>query len=265
MANANRSEAEITTESALFDHLESQGHQIDRVDREVEDAPDSVFRLNDITVACDCTQIPPARIFKWVHTQFEHESPDPNAAAVVWPEEPHSWVANAIEDKRHKVRGYRGSADADEVWLLIHTPIRDTQIFVRGRVNWEAQMLRFGASSVDHDFDRVFFWEPQSGVQQICPLRQPVERVEFDFSNGYPACSFCLVGGFEFTTTEEGEQPRRYEYEIVEPDQIRVPPMDPEFKQHEPHVQIYKYKVELVAKAHSADISITPIPYDEVE
>lgn len=265
MSRPNRRKEEIVTESALLNDLREGGHKVEKVDREIEENPDSAFRVDDITVACDCTQIPPHRIFKWVHTQFEHDSPAPNAATVVWPEEPHSWVREAIDNKLHHAEGYRANVEADEVWLLIHTPIRDSQIFVRGKVNWEAQMLRFGASSIDHNFDRIYFWEPRSGVQQIYPPRQPVERVEFDFSKGYPARSFCLFGGFKFTTPEEGEPPRKYEYEIVEPDQIRVPPIDPEFKRHEPDVQIYKYKVEIVAKPHSYESSVTRIPYDAAE
>lgn len=263
MTRSNPTDAELRMKEVILDHLHTSDPDAAVLDRDPEDKPDLAFRYQGATVACECVQIPPASVFQWLHRQISSEPDGPYCHAVVWAEEPHSWVHEAVSSKAPKVKDYRRAVAADSVWLLVHTPIEDRQFFVRGDFSWEAQMLRHGASCADHEFDRVLFWEPRSGLQEIHAPGQSSPPVRFDFTDGYPSRSFVGFGGFPFTTPSEGEPPKTYEYAPIDPRIIIVPPVDPEYAKHEPRFRNRSYKVTIVAHPDRADSSVEIIWADQ--
>jgi hypothetical protein len=230
------------------------GRDLEFVARTSEDKPDFLFLLSGQLVACEAVQIPPSEVFQYVHKRL-HECPNDRAIGtrVTWPEEPHSWVAAAVQKKRSKIVAYKRETGAQQCWLLVHAPIEDSQVFIRGDFAWERQMLRFGASSVPSGFDRVLFWEPKSGMQFIHRHGENHRPVKFDLTNGYPSRSFTLFSA-PFTTTAKGEPPRDYDYGEIEVRDIFVPPIDKQFVGLQPAGRLWRYKLRITAYDDHAEM-----------
>lgn len=253
MTRINPTLEEVLLETKMLDHLRKRGFEVEVVPRKSKDKPDLAFVVDGKVVACECVQIPPSRIFRWMHKRIAATTPDqPYCHAVVWAEEPHSWVRDAISKKNSKLRSYKVAIGADLTWLLIHTPIADTQTFVRGDFSWKSQMLRYGACSEKNDFDEILSWEPISGIQSIFRPCQITPKFTIDFSLGYPSRNFVQFGGLPFTTTREGEPEVIFEYAPIEPIVIQIPPIDPEYKQHTFKFRRRRYVVKIIAGATEA-------------
>lgn len=223
------------------------GQEFEFVEREIEDKPDFLFSLSGRAVACEAVQVPPSEVFQYVKKHLQ-KCPDDRAIGtrVTWAEEPHSWIASAVKAKRSKIASYKRETGAQLCWLLVHAPVEDSQFFVRGRFAWERQMLRFGASSIASDFDRILFWEPRSGMQFIHKRGEKHLPVKFDLANGYPSRSFTVFSA-PFSTTAKGEPPREYYYDEIEVRDIFVPPMDKQFDGLEPAGRLWRYRLKVVA------------------
>src|SRR5690606_15985736 len=117
MTRSNPTDAELLMEEVLLDHLRASDPDAEVLSRETEDKPDLAFRDRGRTLACECVQIPPASVFQWVHRRISSPPERPYCHAVVWAEEPHSWVYEAVRSKAPKVEDYRRAVAADSVWL----------------------------------------------------------------------------------------------------------------------------------------------------
>jgi len=252
MTRPQQTDSEQRLAAMLLEHLRVSNPSMEPLEREQMDAPDCAFTSPEGVIACECVQIPPARVFKWLYRRLGAVVDGSSCHAVIWAEEPHSWVRMAIRAKAPKVSQYRQNVSASEVWLLVHTPLEDTQVFVRGDFAWEAQMLRWGACQESHTFDRVLFWEPKSGFQTIYTPGQTADRVRFDFSKGYPSRSFVQFGVGPFDTTAPGEPPRTYSFPLARPKLIVIPPFDPEFRKHKPRFRNRTYEITITAYSDRA-------------
>lgn len=105
MTRPKNSIEESKTGQDLLNHLKIEDPDTKFVERELADKPDLLFQFKNDTIGCECTQIPPGRIYKYVHTKFKELSKSKEAIAirVVWPQEPHEWVKEAILKKVSKI------------------------------------------------------------------------------------------------------------------------------------------------------------------
>lgn len=221
---------------ALTSHYSDQDFSF--VHRDIEDRPDFLCKLNGHLIAIEATQIPPSEILQYYY-KIGKDSLDPTIACgseVIWADEPHIWVAQAIKAKREKILPYKRSSGAMKVYLIVHTPSSETQNYIRIDNEWENQAIRYGASMVGHGFDKVLFWEPRTGLQQIYRKGQKFKRFQFDLSNGYPArVSRQWSSGTITTTSSPDDPPVEYDFGEVQMQRIIIPPNDPEFRKHLPN------------------------------
>lgn len=245
MTRAEPTEREIVLRGELLGFFHDQDFEF--IERRIEDRPDFLFSLSGRIVACEAVQVPPSEVFRYVKKHLDN-CPNDRAIGtrVTWAEEPHSWVASAVKAKRSKIVSYKRETGAHQCWLLVHAPIEDSQILVRGDVAWERQMLRFGASSIASGFDRILFLEPKSGMQFIHKRGERHRQIKLDLAKGYPSRSFTVFSA-PFATTAKGEPPREYDYDEVEVRDIFVPPMDKRFVGLEPAGRLWRYKLKVVA------------------
>jgi hypothetical protein len=244
--------AEQEAQSQLFRYLFLEGTPAKLIERDLNDRPDLAFELKDKRIACECVQIPDSSIIRWHHKRHAELTADPSLVrclATIWPIEPHSWVAQAIKSKVHMVAEYRAAINADETWLYIHA--HDDNFMEEIFASDTIRLMYVGATSLQHGFDKIVFYDKRCGVQIIYWPGMPKYTKTTDLSAGYPAVTLIQYSGAAFTTTEEGEPPRVYEYEVHETVRIVVPPIDPAFvKRGEPSVRIKPAK-RLVITAYS--------------
>ena len=256
--------AEIKLETILLDHIRADGHPNAKVlERETADKPDFAFTSDERKIACECTQIPPSDVFQWIHRTVEADRADGGYCwAVVWADEPHALVRDAIQRKKGKIPEYRESVSADEVWLLIHTPTEATNFFEPSSGDNTEGALKAGASAEAHEFDRILFWDAKSGLRQIHARGDTPWKVTIDFSKGYPTRSRAHFG-FPFTTTQKDEPRKEYGYKPIRPLVIFVPPLDPDYAKHPPSYRGRSYQITIDAGATDANNKIKIIWDDE--
>ncbi|SMF63382.1 hypothetical protein SAMN02745866_04092 [Alteromonadaceae bacterium Bs31] len=257
MTRLEQTAEESITESSLLNHLKQSDPNLTDIERELKDRPDLAFIFNGRRVACECVQIPPHRVLKYVHTRFKKIKGN-GAVQIVWPQEPHIWAKDAIEAKTKKTGAYRKNVNADEVWLLLHSPVNERDTTLRYENQIIVELIKYAAAHTKHKFSNIYFWDPKNGIQKIYPSNRILASLDINFEGGYPTDGF-LIGTLPFTTAAEGEAPYEIYYGIIEPEVIIVPPMDPEFKRHKPRFKLRRYRVSAVVSATSADFKYEPI------
>lgn len=244
---------------ALLTYLQDNGLDVEVLDREVNDKPDMYFRAGLVRIGCECVQIPPGRIYKYVHSRFKQlEGSDATAIRIVWPQEQHYWVKEAIESKTKKINAYKKNCKAEKIWLLIHSPISEKDTTVRYEKEEVMNLMKYAAKKTPHNFDEIYFWDPKQGITQIYPLSDVWESVQFNFEGGYPTDGF-VMSKASFKTTDYGENPVVYDHGVVVPDVIIVPPLDPEFKKHKPRFKNTKYRIKITAGTTEAKSLFEPV------
>lgn len=245
--------------SELLSHLVAIGRSVTPIEREIPDRPDLCFLLDQFRVGCECVQVPPTRVFKYLHTRFKQlEKSDAAAVRIIWPQEQHFWIKEAIESKSKKIGAYKKNCDAEKVWLLIHDPLEQNMNLVRSENDEIMNLIKYSANRYSHGFDEVYFYSKFSGVTKIFPVSDAWASVNFNFSDGYPTSGF-VQGRGKFTTTAHGAEPRTYDYGIVTPEIIVVPPQDPEFRKHRPSYKPQNYRFTIVTGATSAEAKFDPV------
>ncbi|MEW8348693.1 MAG: hypothetical protein AB2687_10315 [Candidatus Thiodiazotropha taylori] len=259
MSRKENTEAEDISGTALLDHLRKEGQEVSLVEREINDRPDLLLNVGPDKVGCECVQIPPGRIFKYVHSRFKQlENSDSAAVRVIWPLEQHFWVKEAIESKTKKTSAYKRNTGAEIIWLLIHAPISEKDTTVRYDNDQIMGLIKHAANKTPHSFERIYFWDPINGIRIIFPANNVWESVNFNFDDGYPTDGFTMAKG-KFTTTKEGDEVQLYDYGLVTPDEIIVPPLCPEFKKHKPRYKRKKYRIKILAGATDAKFTFEPV------
>lgn len=239
----------------LLNHLKIKDPDSKLIERELADKPDLLFQFKSDTIGCECTQIPPGRIYKYVHTRFKELSKSKEAIAirVVWPLEPHEWVKEAILKKVFKIESYKKNSNSNKIWLLIHTPLSEQDNSVRYKNPSIMELIYLAANNTKHKFDRIYFWNPIDGIKLIYPSNHHMKDCKIDLKNGYPTDNF-LIGTAPFTTTKEGEEPKTYDYGVVKPKVIIIPPKDKNFKKSRPNYRNRFVKMKIVASSNSAQM-----------
>lgn len=259
MTRKTSTESEIVTGNALMDYLRAKEIVVNLIPREINDKPDLFFQADSDQIGCECVQIPPGRVFKYVHSRFKQlEKSDSAAVRVIWPQEQHFWVKEAIESKTNKIGTYKRNCDAKKIWLLIHAPVSEKDTTVHYEKDEIVKLMKYAAKKTPHNFDRIYFWGPKVGIKKIYPVASGWKNVTFNFEGGYPTDEFVMAKA-KITTTEEGAEPILYDYGQVTPDEIIVPPSDPEFKKHEPRYTKRKYHLKILVGANYAQPSFEPV------
>ena len=245
---------EIAAGTALAEFLRGQGHKVDVP--QFEDRPDVRLVVDGLARGCECVQIPPSHLFSLVHRRFnllQGLSSGAKALQVVWPKEAHVWTLEAIADKASKLGAYRQSVGSEEVDLLIHGPKDPNGDILRATSLPERNQIRWAANQDSGGFKNIYFWCSDSGVERIFPSRVPVDPPRFDFTHGYPTDGFVMTSAGPFKTVAEGEAPVEYDYGIVEPEVLIIPPTDARFLVHVPHFKLKRFRLKIVASSTSAE------------
>lgn len=262
MSRRDPTPEELQSGSALLSFYRQAGHS---AALEHADKPDLRLLVDGLSVACECVQIPPARIFGFVHTRFkqiEAKTPGARAVQVVWPKEAHIWVKEVIADKGRHLAQYRSASGAAEVNLLIHTPIDMNADVIDPVRPGEMNQIRWAAATSHTEFKNVFFFDPRIGVERIYPPSRPFVEPAYDFSKGYPTSGFVLASAGPFTTTSEGAPEVDCDFGEVETQVLVVPPVDPRFKKHKPHYVQRRHRCTIRAGSTTAEMTLHPIEED---
>ncbi|MBV6641326.1 MAG: hypothetical protein KI791_11430 [Cyclobacteriaceae bacterium] len=156
--------AEKLSAEALSRAFIQDGHDVKFPQRTTQDKPDILIEIDNILIACECTQIPPSYIYQF--HQKKHKKTDWNdkeILSITRPNEPHYWLADAINKKSEKVPGYLSRTNAKFAWLLVHSPVEKNQFFIKNR-SWIIEALKHGAHINKHLFEQIYLWTPQSGI-----------------------------------------------------------------------------------------------------
>lgn len=148
---------------------------------------------------------------------------------------------------------YKKNSNADKIWLLIHTPLSEQDNTVRYKNPSIIELINLAAKNTKHRFDRIYFWNPIDGIKLIFPSNHSMKDLKFDLKNGYPTDNF-LIGNALFTTTKEGEEPKIYDYGIVKPKVIIIPPEDKNFKKSRPNYRNKFVKMKIVVSSTSSQL-----------
>lgn len=254
----NTTEEEICGTS-LLDYLKANGHAVSTKKRKLNDRPDMFFQVDQLTVGCEIVQIPPGRVYKYLHSRFKQlEKNDFSTVRVVWPQEQHHWVKEVIESKTKKINAYKNNCGAERIWLLIHAPVNHKDTTVKFDKDEIMGLIKYAAKKTNHGFDEIYFWGPGKGITKIFPADGVWDTVEFNFEGGYPTDGFVMSIG-KFKTTAHGDSPVLYDHGIVTPEVIIVPPQDPEFKKHKPRFKNTRYRMKILAGATNGQLTFEPV------
>lgn len=248
-------EEELVSRDLLL-HLRNAGRVI--ADENIADSPDIRFSENARLVGCECVQIPPSRIFKLMHTRFKQlANHGAKAIQIVWPQEPHVWTREAITTKNSKIPQYRENFPSAKSYLVIHTPISERDKSIRYADAQVLDLIRWAAQTTPHSFDEIYFWH-QSGVERLWPASKQLPDPVFNFEGGYP-CDGFLIGTAPFSTTATGAEPKVYDYGIVEPELLIIPPQGETYRKYSPRIERKSYRMKITAHDTSADITFDPV------
>lgn len=260
MTRQTPTEGERLSGTALADFYRANGHSVSDV--YFSDKPDLRLTIDAKAVGCECVQIPPARIFSFVHARFkqiESKHAGARAVQVVWPMEAHVWVREAIAEKDRLVPEYRRVAGVSEVSLLIHTPTASNTDVLTPLSSGEMNQIRWAAATVKTRFQSIYFFDPRVGVERVYPPSQPFFEPTYDFTVGYPTSGFVLTSVGPFTTTAEGAAPVDYDFGEVETQVLVVPPMDAQFRRYKPNYISKRYRYTVRAGSTTSDMTVHPI------
>jgi hypothetical protein len=253
MSRANPTPAELSVGGALSTHLQAAGHVLTGL--RIEDRPDLRVFVDGQLTGFELVQVPPRKVMELVHTRFKQLNGAGAAVIrVVWPQEPHLWVENAIREKHSKLGAYRRNLGSERVSLLIHTPVGLKEPLVRVGNPAVMSLIRSAATHTPNDFDAIYFYDAELGIERLTPNEPPWPKTSVVFDGGYPTDGF-LMGTAPFTTTKEGEPPRVHDFGIIEPRVLLVPPQSPEFRKHKPKYKNPKLHVTITVGSTDARIS----------
>lgn len=249
--------AEQRVAGSLRLHLEETGQTVSAVTH--EDRPDLRFSIDGHACACECVQIPPERVLNFVHARFKQlVGSGAKLVQIVWPVEPHIWVRDAIASKQIKLNAYRQNAGTERVSLLIHIPLDEKMPVLRTESPAIMQLIRSAAKNTTHQFESIFFWSPQTGVERIFPHDPPWPDMQITFDGGYPTDGF-VIGTAPFSTTAEGEPPVLYDHGVIEPQLIIVPPQCREFRKYKPKYKNQRHRLKILAGSTTAEFSMETV------
>jgi len=247
----------MTIGEALRDHLAKSGRTLTSV--QFEDRPDLRMLVDGLLNGFELVQIPPRRVMEMVHTRFRQlKGEGAKFIRVVWPQEPDHWVEEAIKDKQKKLDAYRKNLGTDRVSLVIHTPVGLKEPLVRVSNPAVMSLIRSAATHTTNHFDAIYFWDSSLGIEKMSPTLHQWPRMQVTFDDGYPTDGL-LIGTTPFTTTKEGEPPTVYDYGVIEPRVLLVPPQSPEFLKRKAKFKNPKQHVIITARATDASIAFTPV------
>jgi hypothetical protein len=249
--------AELRVGEALSAYLVAAGHVL--TDLTFDDRPDLRVSIDGQLTGFELVQVPPRRVMEMVHTRFKQLKGEGAALIrVVWPQEPDHWVECAIREKQAKLGAYRRNLGSERVSLVIHTPIGLKEPLVRVANPAVMSLIRSAATYTLHHFDAIYFSDPEGGIEKLSPTVPPWPKSQAVFDGGYPTDGF-VIGTAPFITTNSGEPPRLYDFGVIEPRVLLVPPQSVEFRRHKPKYRNPKLHVSILAGATDAKISFRPI------
>lgn len=264
---AEPTDAERMSLAALKQALIEQGHAVETVPRAVEDKPDALLRVGGALVACECIQVPPAYILQHLHKLHPEATWNGKPVlALIWPNEPHQWVAEAVQKKAALCSTYLGSTTATEAWLLVHTPVQANQALLDGSQEWIQWAVRHGAKMARHPFRQIFLWTPQHGIYAAWNRERDEathSSLGMSFSPGYP--TLC-VNRFRvpFTTlARDADGAKEESFLLGHAQRVVTAPMDAEYRKHQPATRLMTYEVCVRAWATRAEISTVAVFPDE--
>lgn len=251
--------AEVITSAALAHAFREAGHSVEIPDREATDRPDIFLKINGISVAVECTQIPPSYVFQHQHTAPSDESLEAgNVVSVLYPNEPHMWVDAAIRKKARHVPAYMDQVSASECWLLIHAPPEDKNYFVDAGKEWIQHALAHGATLSSHPFKQVYVWTAVHGLLLVYH-RQPTQSLHsdlgFQLTKGYPTLASNRIR-LDIRTVDVGEAATSTSQKYDRIELSVVEPVDPLFKRHQPAQRSVEYRTSCVASCCAATVRV---------
>jgi hypothetical protein len=257
----NPTPAEDASIAALVKAFQNDGHAANRVPRPLEDKPDALLEVGGVRIACECIQIPPEYIYKSNHTLYQPSAWEgKEILSFMWPNEPHQWVVEAVSKKARLWPSYHASTGAQLPWLLLHSPFEPKQFFLDGSKEWILWALRHGAKMVEHPFEQIFLWTPQSGIQTVFVASRDKEthsELGIAFSEGYPTlCVNRFTVPFS-TLGNESSIPDRRSIFARTSKQVIVRPRDKEYSRHAPAMRNVVYACEVSAWATRAEVLTT--------
>jgi len=262
-------QAERLAIEALLDAYRADGHEVHLPPRDFHDKPDLLVEVSGFLVACECTQLPSSYIFQ---NMYKRGSPDrwrgKDVLSMVWPNEPHQWVVEAIKKKSKLVPSYLQSTAAKEAWLLLHSPVEMNQAFISSDLEWTKWALRHGCKMVRHPFSKVFLWTPQYGLQTVSTIEHEADtHSEFgiDFARGYPTICVNQFRAIFRTRSRDTGDSVTYTYRHFSSTLEIVEPVDPMYAANKPAVRGLAYETAITAWAERASVRSVAIFNDGSE
>jgi len=252
--------AEQRSVEALIAAFKADNHSVSVVERKIQDRPDALLEIDNIRIACECVQIPPAYIFRQLHQH--HQEKDRHSKDLIcssWPNEPHQWMAAAVRKKTLLIPHYLNRTGASEAWLLVHTPANDTKFFINSDDKWLPWALRHGTKMVDHQFAQIHLWTPNGGIEPISHKENEgntYSELGISFSKGYPTLNVDQ-GSFPISTTASpNDPPNVFTLEHRTKSHKVVEPLDREYAKHKPARRDAIYRFTVTAWSDNADIQM---------
>lgn len=257
MSRDTPTHAETVVGQALARHLITVGHEVTNID--YADRPDLRLSVDGALTGFEIVQIPPRRVMELLHARFKQlRGNGAKFVRVVWPQEPDFWVEQVIMEKQSKLAAYRRNLGGENVCLVIHTPIGLKEPPVRVANPGVMSLIRSAATHTKNSFDAIYFYDSVTGVEKLVPCNPPWPKTQVVIDGGYPTDGF-VIGTASFTTTNEGDAPVLYDFGIIEPTVLVVPPLSPGFKMHKPKYKNPRLRVSVLAGATDTKISFEPL------
>jgi hypothetical protein len=168
--------------------------------------------------------------------------------------EPHAWIREVIADKEHHFSRYQLNLGSPEIDLLVHAPVDATGDMVKASQPETLALLAWAANSRRTRFKRIYFWSAETGIVLLAPTEVDLPTPNFDFSKGYPTNGFLMSSAGPFATTYPGDPPREYDFGVVEPEVILVPPTSAEFRKRHPDFSKKHLRCKVIASETEAKI-----------
>ena len=217
----------------------------------ITDNPDALFIVGEKRIAVELSQIPSDYIVRHFHrkqAQPYHKDKF-TIERVIFPYEPHIWVHDVATRKKKRANSYKKSANADEIWLAIHSPriqgawpmsMAENQ---DGR-KYEVQAMAFGVKHSSSKFDRILFVYADGHIEQIHgPGTKPPKKIGLSEGSGYPTVTTHLFTvGLDSPLQGLGE--RTYNFRHPEIIERIVKPKDSWMSKRPPDVKRPTYEVE---------------------
>lgn len=246
---------------ALLAAFRDDRHIVQRIARPTEDRPDALLEIDGMRIACECVQVPPDYIYAGEHAVHSLSKWDGrDILSFLWPNEPHQWIADAIRKKNKRWQEYLSATGAQLCWLLVHAPLQPDQNFLDGTKQWIQSALRHGTKMVEHRFEQVFLWTPQSGIKNISIARNETlthSELGIAFSQGYPTlCVNRIFVPFR-TASNRSSEPIRTRFVAKSLNQIVTKPHDKEYARHPAATRQVEYNCEVIAWSTRATLTTT--------